>query len=401
MNRKEIGFESLSVLGGYGRSDAIEKNSISVPLFQTTAHPYKDSEQAARIYDPEDELDGFIYARTDNPTTDVLQKRLAYLEGGEASMATGSGMGAISLVAMSLLDRNNGAVFSNKLYARSFQLFNDVLPNFSVDSQVVENPEDLNEWEESITDNTKFLFVETPSNPGLFIADIQGLAKIAESEDILLIVDNTLATPALQRPIELGADIVIESTSKYINGSATALGGAIIGSKEYISSLRTGVMRRFGPSASPFNSWLNLLGLETLSLRMTKHSDNALMVAKFLEDHKKVDGVNYPGLDSHPQHDLAASQMDGFSSLMSFTLTGKGTREGAFRFLDKLRMIPNVTHEGCSRTIICHPPSTNFADMTEGEKKEADIPETLIRLSVGIEDVEDIIEDLDQALDSL
>jgi len=401
MNRKEIGFESLSVLGGYGRSDAIEKNSISVPLFQTTAHPYKDSEEAARIYDPEDELDGFIYARTDNPTTDVLQKRLAYLEGGEASMATGSGMGAISLVAMSLLDRNNGAVFSNKLYARSFQLFNDVLPNFSVDSQVVENPEDLNEWEESITDNTKFLFVETPSNPGLFIADIQGLAKIAKSEDILLIVDNTLATPALQRPIELGADIVIESTSKYINGSATALGGAIIGSKEYISSLRTGVMRRFGPSASPFNSWLNLLGLETLSLRMTKHSDNALMVAKFLEDHKKVDGVNYPGLDSHPQHDLAAGQMDGFSSLMSFTLTGKGAREEAFRFLDKLRMIPNVTHEGCSRTIICHPPSTNFADMTEGEKKEADIPETLIRLSVGIEDVEDIIEDLDQALDSL
>jgi len=400
MDKSDLGFESLSIVGGYGKEETIEKDAISVPLFQTIAHPYKDSLEAANIYDPEDEMDGFIYGRTDNPTNDVLQKRLADLEGGEAAMATSSGMGAISLVALSLLDKNSEAVFSNKLYARSFQLFNDVLPNFSVNSNVVENPDEIKEWEKAITENTKFLFVETPSNPGLFIADLEQLAELADSKDVLLIVDNTLATPALQKPLELGADIVVESTSKYLNGTATALGGAIIGSEDYISSLRTGMMRRFGPSASPFNAWLTLLGMETLSLRMKKHSQNAMKVSRHLANHPKIKRVNYPGLESHPQHTIASRQMEDFSALMSFTLC-EGGRESAFKFLDALEMIPNVTHEGCTRTIICHPPSTNFADLTDKEKAEADIPETLIRLSVGIEDIEDIIDDLDQALNSI
>jgi cystathionine beta-lyase/cystathionine gamma-synthase len=266
---------------------------------------------------------------------------------------------------------------------------------------VVNDPADLSEWEQKVRNRTRLMYVETPSNPGLVVVDIKGLSEIARKHGVPLIVDNTLATPVSQKPLELGATAVIESVSKYITGNSTALGGVLVSRKGWVNEIRRTEYLQYGMAPSPFNSWLCLLGLETLKLRMVRHTENAIRVAAFLENHPKVLTVNYPGLESHPQHQLARIQMKGlYGGLLSFSLKDEQL-EKAFDFLDSLMTITQAIHEGSSRSVICHPPSTNFADLTDEEMERAQIPKSLIRLSVGIENGDDLIEDLSQALDRI
>lgn len=386
---------TTAITGGYALKELVDYNSLAVPLFQSIAYPYSSAKEAQEIFDPESGVEGFIYGRRNNPTVHIFEERMAQLEGAEAALATSSGMSAIALVAIRLA-RGGEIVLSNRVYACTFELYTRYLSQMGITTKVIKDPSNLKSWEEAITENTRFLFVETPSNPGLFIAHLEELAILANRAGIPLVVDNTLASPALQRPILQGAHIVVESASKYISGNATVLGGVIVADRELLSSLRREEYIQFGPTPSPFNAWLMLLGLETLTLRMEKHSSNALKVASFLEAHEKIVEVNYPGLKSHPQHELAKKQMEAFGSLLSFSTIG-GTKE-AFSFMDHLKMIPNVTHEGSARTILCHPASTNFGRLTEKELKEAGINNTLIRMSVGIENIHDILSDLHQAL---
>ncbi len=394
-NKSKKDLNTSAVTGGYSREQAVRFNSLAVPLFQTIAYPYQSSEEAREIFDPESGVEGFIYARRNNPTVEVFEKRMAEMEGGEAALATASGMSAIALVALRLA-RGGEIVLSNRVYACTYELYTRYLSEMGITTRVISDPGDLDSWREAINDRTSFLFVETPSNPGLHISDIESLGEIAQEAGVPLVVDNTLASPALQRPLLEGAQIVIESASKYISGNATALGGVIIGPEELLAATRREEYIQFGPTPSPFNAWQMLLGLETLPLRMEKHSENGEAVARFLASQDKVEQVNYPGLRDHPQHRLAAEQMSAFGSMLSFTTVGE--EEDAFRFLDALKIIPNVTHEGSARTILCHPASTNFGRLTKEELKEAGISSTLIRMSVGIEGLDDILADLEQAL---
>lgn len=398
MEREGYQLETTAVTGGYGLKEAIDFNSLAPPLFQTLAYPYGSAQEAEKKFDPESGLKGFIYGRRNNPTVDMFEKRMALLEGGEGALATASGMAAISLIAQALA-RGGEVVLSNRVYACTYELFTRYLSEMGITTHVIKDPGDYQSWREAITPKTRLLMVETPSNPGLFIADLQQLGEIAREADVPLFVDNTLASPILQRPLLQGATIVMESTSKYISGNATALGGVLCGKEDLLETIRRKEYIQFGGTLSPFHAWLMLLGTETLALRMERHSSNAQQVAEYLDGHEKILEVNYPGLPSHPQHSLARRQMKAFGSLLSFVTAGE--KEGSFRFLNGLQLIPNVTHEGSARTIVCHPASTNFGRLTIEERREAGIHEGLIRMSVGIEDVQDIIHDLDKALKNI
>lgn len=402
MDEKNLEQSTLQVMGGYGLEKSVNKESLAPPLAQTVAHPFESAEEAEWVFDTEANyeeyggLQGYIYTRENNPTLDIFEDRVALLEGGGGALATSSGMAAISLAALFELKAGDEIVVSNHTYTCSFELFSRTLPRFGVETKVVNKPHDLSRWNEAVTEDTKFMFVETPSNPVLYVGDLEKLAEIADSYGTKLMVDNTIATPVLQKPLEMGADIVIESVSKYMSGNGTILGGVVVGDDPYIQELRRLEYIQYGNAMAPFNAWLSLLGLESLDMRMEKHSDNALKVAEFLEDHEKVNRVNYPGLESHPHHELADRQMKDFSSLLSFEIDGD--KEDAFELLNSLKLIPTATHEGSSRSVVCHPASTIFHRLTDDELEDAGISKSLIRLSVGIEAPGDIVDDLDQAL---
>jgi len=299
-----------------------------------------------------------------------------------------------------LMQAGDHIVSSNRVYGGTFGLFETGLKRMGSKVNWVTQPESIEAWMAAITPQTKALFVETPSNPALYVGDVRALAKLAHDKGLPLIVDNTIATPALQRPISVGADYIVHSTTKYICGNASALGGIIVGPKATIETgIRNGCMRYLGPSMSPFHAWLNLLGLEHLSLRMDRHSSNALALAKFLEKHPKVESVNYPGLPSNPYHRLATEQLKGCSSLMSFII--KGTYNDAVKVIDAMKLWTHATHLGTCKTIVTHPASTTHAAMGPEELKKAGIPPTLIRVSVGIELEADILGDVEQALAKL
>ncbi len=393
--------ESLSILGGYDKTRAISEKSLSPPLYQTVSYPLESAEIARKIFDRKDPYIDYIYTRRHNPTTDMFEERTALLEGGEAGLATSSGMAAIFCIASYLLEQGAEVVISNRVYTRVFELFTKTFSKFGVKVRVVNDPTDPSEWEEKVTRATRLMYVETPSNPGLVVADIRNLSEIAQRYDVPLVVDNTLATPISQKPLMLGAAAVVESVSKYITGNATTLGGVLVTGKDWIEEIRRAEYLQYGIAPSPFNSWLCLLGLETLKLRMVRHTKNAMKVAAFLENHPKVAQVNFPGLESHPQHALADKQMNGlYGGLLSFSLKDE-RMEKAFDFLNSLKTITHAIHEGSSRSVICHPPSTNFADLTDEQMEKAQIPRSLIRLSVGIENCSDLIQDLEQALDTI
>jgi len=402
MNEKDLDQRTLQVMGGYGLDKSVAKESLAPPLAQSVAHPFESAEKAEWVFDTEANyeeyggLQGYIYTRENNPTLDIFEDRVALLEGGGGALATSSGMAAISMAALFELEAGDEIVVSNHTYTCSFELFSRTLPRFGVETKVVDKPHDLSQWDELVTKDTKFMFVETPSNPVLYVGDLEKLAELADSYGTKLMVDNTIATPILQKPLEMGADVVIESVSKYMSGNGTILGGVIVGDDPYIQEMRRLEYIQYGNAMAPFNAWLSLLGLESLDMRMEKHSENAMRVAEYLEDHEGVAGVNYPGLESHPHHELAKRQMEGFSSLLSFELDGD--KEDAFEFLNSLELIPTATHEGSSRSVICHPASTIFHRLTDEELADAGISKSLIRLSVGIEGLTDIIDDLDQAL---
>jgi O-acetylhomoserine (thiol)-lyase len=321
---------------------------------------------------------------------------MAMLEGGEAGLATSSGMAAIFMVLHHLVESGQEIVSSIRVYGGTQQLFAVSCPRMGITVKWVEQPDKIEEWEKLITPKTKLLHVESPSNPNLFVADIPPLAKLAKKHGIPLMVDNTICSPALMRPLEMGADIVIHSATKYISGNGTSLNGVIVGKKEFVDHVRHVGFRNIGPTAAPFNSWLCLLGLESLSLRMRKHSDNAMAVAKFLEKHPKVESVLYPGLPSHPQHEVAKRNMSGFSSLMGIRV--KGGLEATRRVIDNLKIAVHTTHLGSSQTVAIQPAATTHWQLGPEERAKAGVPDNLIRYSAGIEDAQDLIEDLDGAL---
>ncbi len=386
------GFDTKAIHEGH---ENFHPDATLVPIYQSVAYPYADAREAAQIF--RGEKPGYTYGRWDNPTVEAFEKRMAALEGAEAAIATASGMAAIFLLTHHLVQAGEEVVSSNRVYGGTFGLYDVGLPRMGAKVRWVTTPETIDAWAAAITPKTRFLFVESPSNPGLFVGDIRALADLAHRHGVPLVVDNTIGTPALQRPLEMGADIVVHSTTKYICGNSSALGGIVIGSKQLVETgIRQGPIRYLGPAMSPFNAWLNLTSLEHLSLRMERHCRNAMALAQWLEKHPQVVSVNYPGLPSNPYHKLVAAQMKGPSSLMSFVI--RGDYDDAVAVIDSLELWTHATHLGTCRTIVTHPASTTHSAMGPEELRKAGIPPTLIRVSVGLEDEADIIADIEQAL---
>jgi O-acetylhomoserine/O-acetylserine sulfhydrylase-like pyridoxal-dependent enzyme len=387
------GFSTKAIHAGH---EGFKPDSMSTPLYQSVAYPYEDAKEAAEIF--RGEKHGYTYGRWDNPTVEVFEKRMAALENTEGAIAASSGMAAIFLLCHHLMNPGDEIVSSNRVYGGTFGLFETGLKKMGSKVNWVCNPENLDAWAAAITPKTRFLFVESPSNPSLFIGDIPALAKLAKSKNIPLVVDNTIATPALQTPADLGANLIVHSTTKYICGNASSLGGIICGPKSITEGIRQSGIRYLGPSMTPFNAWLNLNGLETLSLRMEKHSSNAQAVATFLDKHPRVESVNYPGLTTNPYHKMKdVNKLKGFSSLMSFVI--KGNYDDATKFIDAMQVFTHATHLGTCKSIVTHPASTTHSAMGEVEMKKAGISPAMVRFSVGIEDTEDLINDISQALE--
>jgi cystathionine beta-lyase/cystathionine gamma-synthase len=371
--------------------------SFVPPVVQSAIYPLDDVEHYTRIVQGLEP--GFDYGRNSNPTVEVLQQRLAALEGGEQCIALPSGMHAVFALTHHLCEVDSEVVTSHRIFGEAYGMFYHMAPRkMGITTRLVEDPGDLDEWASLITDKTRFLWAETPSNPTLFVMDIAGLAEVAHAHDVPLIVDNTLVTSALQQPFDLGADVVALSLTKFLIGNGAIVGGAVIGSEELITGIGK-TIAQIGAIMSPFDAWLSLLCIETLPLRMARHSANAEAVVDFLKQHPRVTHINYPTLTDHPQHALASRQMPhGCGGLLSFVVSGG--REGAIKTMESLKMIPIVPSFGTSRTIATHPVTHTHSGMAPEEREAVGIYDGLIRLSVGLEDPEDIIADLEQALDA-
>ena len=392
--------ETLCLIGGYEKESQLRHQSFTPPLYQTVTYPLPSGEKAHAFFDDNDPYTQFIYSRRHNPTTDFLEKRLTLLEGADGTLCSSSGMGAIHLISTFFLDKSGTeCVWSNRVYSRSYETFARALPAYGVKCHMIDDPTNLDQWEAKLKKGVQMAFLESPTNPGLLVLDIKKIAEICQARGIHLVVDNTLATPVATKPIELGADVSVESTSKYIAGNGTILGGsASVTNRDWLEAMRRTNNANYGASPSPFNSWLCLMGLETLSLRMARHTENTLAVARFLAKHPKVAQVYYPGLPEHPQHELAKVQMNEvYGGLLSFCLKDQGW-DKVFAFLNSLKLVVLAIHESAARSIVTHPASTNFFNMSKEELERAGVPQGLIRLSVGLEHIDDILEDLEEAL---
>jgi O-succinylhomoserine sulfhydrylase len=383
-------FETLAVRAGIQRS---QFNEHSEGLFLTSSFVFQNAAQAAARFSG-DEV-GPVYSRYTNPTVDMLQERLAALEDAECCIATASGMSAILACVLCFCRSGDHILASRGLFGATVQLFNNWLPRFGIESTFV-SPTDVGEWERAMRPNTKLLFLETPSNPLTEIIDVSALSRLARRGGALLAVDNCFCTPALQRPIALGADIVIHSATKYLDGQGRVLGGAVLGKRALVEEPLTTFLRNAGPTLSPFNAWVILKGLETLKLRMTAHSANALVIAQWLEGHPRIERVLYPGLASHPQHELAARQQLSGGGIVSFVV--KGGREAAWRVVDGTQMISITANLGDAKSTITHPASTTHGRLKPEAREKAGIVEGLLRVAVGLEAVEDIRADLERGL---
>ncbi|MDH5300455.1 MAG: O-succinylhomoserine sulfhydrylase [Gammaproteobacteria bacterium] len=385
-------FETLAVRAGHVRTNELEQGE---PIFPTSSYVYANAAQAAARFQGQEP--GNIYSRFTNPTVRTFEQRLAALEGGERCVATASGMAAILATGMAILQSGDHIVSSRAIFGSTVMLFNAYFKKFGVDTTYVPLT-DLQAWEAAITPKTKMLFVETPSNPLTEIGDLRGLAAIAKKHGCLLVVDNCFCTPALQKPLELGADIVVHSATKYIDGQGRCIGGAVVGSNELMEPVY-GFLRTAGPSMSPFNAWVFLKGLETLSLRMRAHCDSALALAQWLEKSALIKRVYYPGLPSHAQHELAKKQQSHFGGIVAFEL--QGGREAAWKFIDSTRLISITANLGDTKSTITHPATTTHGRLTDEARAQAGISEGLIRISVGLEGLEDLKADLQRGLDAL
>jgi O-succinylhomoserine sulfhydrylase len=381
--------ETLAVHAGIKRS---QFNEHSEALFLTSSYVFDSAAQAAARFIGAEP--GNIYSRFTNPTVTMFEERLAALEGAEQCVATASGMSAILACCMGLLKNGDHIVASRSIFGSTVNLFGTIFKRFGVDTTFV-SATDVKEWEVAIRPNTRLFFLETPSNPLTEISDISGIAAVAKQHGVLLAVDNCFCTPVLQRPLELGADIVIHSATKYLDGQGRVLGGAVLGSKKVMEPVYQ-FLRTAGPTMSAFNAWVFLKGMETLKIRMDAHSANALSVAQWLEAQDNVARVYYPGLPSHPQHRLAMKQQKTGGGIVSFEL--KGGREEAWRLIDSTRMISITANLGDTKTTLTHPATTTHARITQEARDAAGISEGLLRIAVGLEAVSDIQTDLARGL---
>ncbi len=425
--QSEQHFDTAAIHAGH--SPDSDTHSRAVPIHQTTSYLFEDTEHAARLFALEEP--GYIYTRIMNPTTEVLEKRVAALEGGVGSVAFSSGMAAINAACLTILGEGDQIVSSSGLYGGTYTLFSHTFPRkFGIDVTFTDS-DDPEDFEAAVTERTRLFYTETIGNPRLSVPDFEGLAEVAHSRGLPLMVDNTVATPWLCRPLEHGADVAVHSLTKYLAGHGNSIGGIVVGGgafdwegsglfpelvepdpsyhgiryvaefgeAAYLTKARVHLLRDLGGCISPMNSFLILEGIKTLPLRMRKHCENAMEVARFLEDHPEVGWVTYPGLSDHPTHETARAYLEGgFGGLVGFGV--KGGLEAGKRFINNLKLISHLANIGDAGTLAIHPASTTHQQLSEEEQRQTGVTPDFIRLSIGIEDARDIITDLDQALGS-
>jgi len=390
MDVKNKGFNTKLIHAGAYHD---QFGSATVPIYQTSTFAFESAQHGADCF--AGASDGYIYTRISNPTIKALENNLAALENGFGAIATGSGMGAITSVYMALLSQGSHIIGSNAVYGPSRGVLENHFSRFGVESTFV-NTSDLSTIEPAIKKNTKVLYIETPANPTLDITDIKAAADIGHKHGLIVVVDNTFSSPFLQRPLDLGADVVVHSLTKFINGHADIVGGAIITKTEELFKKIRPLMVTMGCNMDPHQAYLVIRGVKTLALRMERSVENSQIIAEYLERHPKVEWIKYPGLKSHPQHELAKKQMDGFGAMICFGV--KGGLNGGRILMDNVRLIGLAVSLGGVESLIEHPASMTHASLPESEKIKANITDNLVRLSIGIEDVADIQADLEQAL---
>jgi O-succinylhomoserine sulfhydrylase len=384
---------TVSTRGGLLRSQFQETDEA---IFMTSGFVYESAEEAEAAFAG----DGlrFVYSRYANPTVSMFEERLRLIEGAEACRATASGMAAVFASLACFLKAGDRVVASRALFGSCLHILQQILPRYGVETVLVDG-RDLDAWKQALKPGAQAVFVESPSNPGLEIIDLKAVANLTHKAGGLLIVDNVFASPLLQKPLELGADIVVYSATKHIDGQGRSLGGAVLGSQKFIGDKLAMFLRHTGPALSPFNAWLLVKGLETMELRVRRQCDNALAVAKFLEKHRKTGRVLYPGLKSHPQHALARQQMSGFGTVVAFE-AGK-TKADAFRFMNRLKIVEISNNLGDSKSLSTHPATTTHSKLTPEARLALGITDSFVRISVGLEDEADIIDDIDQGLKAI
>ena len=389
----KLGFDTLSVRAGQSRTAEQEHNA---PVFLTSSFVFANAREAAARFSGEEP--GNVYSRFTNPTVRAFERRLAALEGGTGCIATASGMSAILLTAMALLRAGDHMVAANGLFGTTVSLFANVLPRFGIETTFVDVT-DVAAWTDAVRPETRVLFAESPTNPLGDVADIGALGALAREHGATLVIDNCLCTPALSRPLEHGAGIVVHSATKYLDGQGRCVGGAVVTHDPAHRDALFALMRTTGPSMSPFNAWVFLNGLETLGIRMHAISDRAARLARWLEDHPAVRRVHYPGLESHPGHQLAAQQQSAGGGIVAFDV--HGGREEAWRVIDSTRILSITANLGDTKTTVVHPASTTHGRITPEQREAAGIGESLIRVAVGLDSLEDICAELARGLDAI
>jgi O-succinylhomoserine sulfhydrylase len=385
--------DTLLIQGGTLRSPFGE---TSEALFLNSGFVYDSAEEAEARF--KGEADGYVYSRYGNPTNTMFETRMALLEGAEAARGTASGMAAVTSALLCCLKAGDHVVAGRALFGACRYVIEDLLPRFGIASTLVDG-RDLAAWRAAVRDNTRVLFCESPANPMLELVDLAGVASIAKDAGAFFMVDNVFATPMLQRPLQHGADVVIYSATKHIDGQGRCLGGVILSSAAFIEKYVKDFLRQTGPSLSPFNAWVLLKGLETLPLRVARQTESAAKIAAHLAERPEVEGVVYPGRPDHPQHEIALRQMTGGGSLIAFRL--RASKSDTFRFMNALRIIKISNNLGDSKSLIAHPTTTTHQRLTDVARAELGITDGTVRLSVGLEHAQDLIADLDQALDLL
>jgi len=394
--KKKYGFATIAIHGrkhvGKHEDESGPIRALSTPIYQSSTFAFESAEHGAAIF--RGEVEGYFYTRLGNPTQTALEKELAYLEGGDAAVAFGSGMAAISTLILSVAEAGDNMVSANTLYGGTHKLFIEPLRRLDIDVTEVRGT-NLEAVEAAVNERTRLLYMETPANPNMDVLDIPGWADIARRHGVPLAVDNTFCTPYLQNPLELGADIVVHSATKYLGGHGDTVAGIVVGAEDFCRRLKNEFLRDYGGIISPFNAWLILRGLKTLPVRMEKHSENAMEIAEFLSFHPKVERVMYPGLRTHPHHERAKKQMRGFGGMIAFEI--KGGKEAGKRLLNNVKLCTLAISLGDVDTLIQHPASMTHSTYSPEELEKAGISEGQIRISVGLEDVDDLIEDLREA----
>jgi len=386
----QLDISTAAVRAGHERT---HEGEHSEAIFSTSSFVFNSAAEAAARF--QNKVPGNVYSRFTNPTVRTFEQRLAAMEGGECCVATSSGMAAIMATCVSLLAPGDHVVAATGMFGSTTQFFKKYLTRMGnpVDFALIDN---IADWREKITPQTKMLFLETPTNPLTQLADIRELASLANENDCLLVVDNCFCTPVLQRPIELGAHLVIHSATKFIDGQGRCVGGAVVGDKQLVGEEIFGFLRTAGPTMSPFNAWVFLKGLETLEIRMQRHCQSAAEIARWLQLQPAVTQVYYPGLADHPQHELCKTQQSGFGGIVSFEV--QGGQEAAWQLIDATRMLSITANLGDAKTTITHPATTTHGRISEAERQQAGISQSLLRVAVGLEAAGDIIADLGRGL---